>query len=217
MNGIRNNVIFCGFDEVDKNSFWLNDVREYLEVGVYFDDIAKRLKHRFPYVIYVDTLSDAIKHQGHAIFIKVDKSIKSKTKREIDLYYRSLLYKYDRIYLYNASFKEKDLNKFSNITFIGEDVLCGELDEFINQEYYYFIEKKSVLKKNTPKVLSNVNKIKEYMKYKKIATSEDISREFNMNIRSIQRYMKILNDLNNCIGCDYYNNEWYYISPKISV
>ena len=55
----------------------------------------------------------------------------AKYKREIDLYYRSLLYKYDRIYLYNASFKEKDLNKFStkelNINSFSQEMIKWEL------------------------------------------------------------------------------------------
>lgn len=219
MNGIRNNVVFCGFDDVEKNSFWLNDIRNIeWENGVYYDDVTEKLKHRFPYVIYVDTIENAIRHQGFAIFIKVDYSeIKNKTKREIDIYYRGLFHKFDCIYLYNAKFKESQLNNFSNITFVGEELLCGELDDFMNGEYFYFLKKKAMKKKSTLKVLEKVEKIRLFLKENKVMSSEEIIDYLNVSTRSIQRYMKILNDLYNCIGYDYYNNEWYYIRAKNKV
>lgn len=216
MNGIRNNVVFCGFNDIEKNSFWLTDIRDIdWEQGVYYDDISKRLKHRFPYVVYVDSIEEALKHQGFAIFLKVEyDEIANKTKREIDMYYRSTFYKYDCIYLYNEQFLEKKLNNFSNITFIGEELMCGELDDFVNHEYFYYLKNKESEDKVQSKIISNIYNVKKYLKKNKTAKSREIAREFNISERTVQRYMKILNNLENCVGCDYYKNEWYYISAQ---
>lgn len=219
MNGIRNNVVFCGFNEIERNSFWLNDIRKDVmwEKGVYYDEITKALKHRFPYVIYEESYKCAEKHQGFALFLKVKYSkIVNMSKREIDIYYRSRFFKYTMIYLYNEKFDNKKLNKFSNVIFIGEKEMNGELDDFMNKEYFYYLENKNKIENMSFKMLNRINDLKKYLQVTKVSNSKEISNKFGVSVRSIQRYMHMLNDIYNCIGYDYYKDEWYYIGAKKS-
>ena len=56
-----------------------------------------------------------------------------------------------------------------------------------------------------------MKKILNYLKdYKTIKTSK-IEKDLNLNKRTIQRYMKDINDIHHSVGYDYSNNEWYFV------
>lgn len=195
----RKNIVYCNFSEVEKRSIVL-----YPSPGpAYNEDDFLTPYRKAPINIILDTFEEALKHQGLALYLKVDKDI---NLVEFDKKYRKKL-DYWFIRLYNQDLQYKD-NKYSNISLIDEKEMFGDhLDKAVYYIDTYFKEHKPL--KIHPRRKEKLDKIHTYMQKNKEVKSSELVNEFNINIRNIQRYMNDINILYNDIGYDYSKNIWY--------
>lgn len=191
MNKAKKNVVIVGFlDEVERKFVSI----PYIENGM---------------VHYVDSLSDATKYQGYYIIIDNSDDL---SVIEIDKKYRRTLNRFEIIYIYNEKYKDK-YYKYSRIQTINRDI-------FRNLGYQLSCDW-DAYKKRVENATENIkyNKDKEeklnilynFIKDKKEITTKEIKNNLNLSERSIQRYMKDINDIYKSVGYDYSNNKWYFI------
>lgn len=191
MNKAKKNVVIVGFpDEVERRFVSI----PYIENGM---------------VRYVDSLSDATKYQGYYIIIDNSDDL---SIIEIDKKYRRTLNRFEIIYIYNEKYKEK-YYKYSRIQTINRDI-------FRDWGYQLSCDW-DAYKKRVEKAIENIkyNKDKEeklnilynFIKDKNEITTKEIKDKLNLSERSIQRYMKDINDIYKSVGYDYSNNKWYFI------
>ena len=191
MNKAKKNVVIVGFpDEVERRFVSI----PYIENGM---------------VRYVDSLSDATKYQGYYIIIDNSDAL---SIIEIDKKYRRTLNRFEIIYIYNEKYKEK-YYKYSRIQTINRDI-------FRDWGYQLSCDW-DAYKKRVEKAIENIkyNKDKEeklnilynFIKDKNEITTKEIKDKLNLSERSIQRYMKDINDIYKSVGYDYSNNKWYFI------
>lgn len=194
----RKNIVYCGFNENEKRSLII-----YPAPGPADNDDYLTPYRKAPVSLIIDTFEEAKKHRGLALYLKVDKNI---DLVEFDKKYRKKL-DYWFIRLYNQDFQYKD-NKFSNISLINEREMFSD---YTNQAIYYIDKyfKKNKPLKIHPKRKETLDKIHNYMKKNKEATSNELVNMLKINIRNIQRYMHDINLLYNDIGYDYSKNIWY--------
>jgi len=187
MNKTKKNIVIVGFNESESRSI------ELPLIGKNY---------------YINDMKEASKHQGYLIIINNNDNIDIVS---FDKKYRKILNKYEYIWLYNEKYKNK-YYKFSRINLINRELFeydCLSLwDEY--DQYKYSVENNRV-KNYSAKRINNINKIYNYLKDYKIIKTKKISKDLNINIRNIQRYMKDINDIYHNIGYDYSNNEWYII------
>lgn len=189
MNKAQKNVVVVGFSKEERNSLGI----PYIDTGA---------------IHYVKTMREASKYQGYLLVID------NKEKENLttfDKKYRKTLNKYARIWLYHETC-DWEYDKFSNIERVGryifEDISYGITEEW--EEYKKRKEKqqeKSFNKNKQAKLQTLYNYLKNY---KTIKTTK-ISQDLNLNVRSIERYMRDLNNIYHNIGYDYSKNEWYLI------
>lgn len=191
MNKAKKNVVIVGFpDEVERRFVSI----PYIENGM---------------VRYVDSISDATKYQGYYIIIDNSDDL---SIIEIDKKYRRTLNRFEIIYIYNEKYKEK-YYKYSRIQTINRDI-------FRDWGYQLSCDW-DAYKKRVEKAIENIkyNKDKEeklnilynFIKDKNEITTKEIKDKLNLSERSIQRYMKDINDIYKSVGYDYSNNKWYFI------
>ncbi len=196
-NDYRRNVIFCGYDEIEKRSINICDASE-----ICFNDDTPYKK--CPHVLYLDTIEEALKHKGLALYLKVNKDIDliafdKKYRRKLDYWY---------IYIYNQDLKYKKISKYTNIDIIEEYRMFGSYDSGYEFDIDYYYEKHKHLNLH-PKRKEILDKVHSYLRKKKEVSSKDLVNEFKISIRNIQRYMNDINRLYNDIGYDYSKNVWY--------
>ena len=100
-----------------------------------------------------------------------------------------------------SRFEKVDRDIYNDYSYqLGEEWDKYKLDKEHEVTKNYNITKKSKLE-----YLYN------YLKdYKTIKTSK-VASDLNLNERTIQRYMKDINNIYHNVGYDYLNNEWYFI------
>lgn len=197
-NDYRKNVVYCGFNEVEKRSLVLYD-----SPGPLCYDYEITPYRKAPINIIVDTFDEALKHRGLALYLKVDRDIDlvrfdKKYRKKLDYWF---------VRLYNQEFKYKD-NKYSNISFIDErEMFSDYIDQTVHYIETYFKKHKTL--KLHPKKKEKLDLLHDYMKQKKELKTSDLAVAFNINIRNVQRYMNDINTIYNDVGYDYSNNIWY--------
>lgn len=198
------NIVLCGFSPKEKKLHYLDDVRTTKNDWDEDEDIS----HRFPYLVYVNTLEEALHHQGFLLII--NRNIIKTKEKEFDIKYRKRLAKYNLIMILNDTYQGiTKANRFSRI------IKCNYEDFFLNGMPYYidylyvnsFSKENKITKKNTIKL----SELYEIIKQKKEISTKEILKETGFSDRSIQRYMYNINKIYNCIGYDYSKNVWYFI------
>ena len=197
MNKAKKNIVIVGFTKTERNSIAIPSLEE-----PYYE--SQR-------VHYVDNLSDATKYQGYMLIID---NKDNKTIVELDKKYRGTFNKYEIIMVYNKNYvySYKNTNKWSRLEKVGQELF--EFDAFsIGEKWDEYKKNKDneILKtikfnKNKEKKL---NMLYQYLKKNKTRKTNEISKDLNINNRSIQRYMHDLNEIYHNIGYDYSLNEWY--------
>lgn len=133
----RRNLILCGFSQVEKNSTNLSDIRERKDMW-YGDDYT----HRFPYLLYVNTLDEAFQHQGFLLIINCG----IRNMVEIDKNYRKKFKNYDMIMVVtdnNEALSKPD--QYSGIYKISKNYLYGLF--YMNVEEIYRNYKKEIIER----------------------------------------------------------------------
>ena len=189
MNKAKKNIVIVGFESEEKNSVSY----PYIENG----------KVRF-----CNTIAEAIKYQGYMIIINNSDNINLII---LDKKYRKSLNKYERILIYNNKYKW-NYDKWSRFEKVNRDIFNDYSYQFGEEWDRYKIGKENEISKKYNIAKQNqLENLYNYLKdYKTIKTSK-ISTDLNINERTIQRYMKDINNIYHNVGYDYSNNEWYFI------
>ena len=99
MNEYKRNVVIVGLTKEEKANLNLKDIKE---LNWQDEDIT----HRFPHLIFVDTLEEALKHQGFLL-------ITPKDYQELDNYTYEKKYRYKYKNYYQVYFINKGYAGFS--------------------------------------------------------------------------------------------------------
>ncbi len=190
MNKAKKNVVVVGFSPDEKNSLGLPSIE------------SNRVR-------FVNTMSNAIKYQGYLLIYD------NRGKMDLvdfDKKYRKSLRKFEKIWFYHPTYKWK-YDKWSRIEKLGRIVF--EFDSYnLGVDWDEYKESK-----NNLKIQVRFNKDKKekldilyrYLRNFKSIKTEQIVKDLNMSVRSVERYMQDLNNIFNSIGYDYSKNEWYFI------
>lgn len=190
MNKAKKNIVVVGFNEIERNC-----------LGIPYDNP----------IHYVASLSEATKYQGYLLLIdnKDNKSIV-----ELDKKYRKTFHKYELIWIYSDKYRKyKDEDKWSKIQRVNNDIFNDGYNASIEWDEYKYKKEhtnKIIIKYNNDKK-KKLDILYNYIKDYKTIKTKQIVEDLNIDERTIQRYMKDLNDIYHNIGYDYSNNEWYFI------
>lgn len=197
MNKAKKNVVIVGFDESIRRSVSIPSIAE----PYYYSQK----------IHYVNTINEAAIYQGYMLIIN---NTDNKTPIELDKEYRNTFNKYERVLLYNKVYDwDTYNNKWFKVELIGDSLFNGLSYNFGEDWDEYKLKKDT---ETIKPIQFNIDKkdrldtlYKYTQKYKTRKTSE-ISKDLNMSDRTIERYMKDLNNLYHNIGYDYSLNEWYF-------
>lgn len=160
MNKGYRNVVFVGFTKKEQKEIKIEDTRKQKQNWFM---MANHL-HRFPYVIYLNNIKEALKHQGFAIFLK---NIEEKT---IKKYYKTLTRKYYHVILCTNKIINKDLGfEAISIEKLYEEKIVRDL----NSWYFNYLKEERHKKELDEKIKINPKKgnivedLKEYVIKKK--------------------------------------------------
>lgn len=189
MNKAKKNVTIVGFKDEEKNSI------SYLM-------LENNVVH------FCDNISEAIKYQGYMLIINNSDCFDLVS---FDKKYRKSLNKYERILIYNEKYNWA-YDKWSRFEKVDRYIFEDYSYQFGEEWDRYKINKENEINKKLNSDKQNrLEYLYNYLKdYKTIKTSK-IVKDLNMNERTIQRYMKDINDIYHSVGYDYSNNEWYFI------
>lgn len=189
MNKAKKNTVIVGFKKEERNSISY----PYIENST---------------IHFCDTISEATKYQGYMIIIDNSKNV---NLVDIDKKYRKSLNKYERILIYNQEYKWT-YDKWSKFEKVNRDIFNDYSYQFGEEwdKYKYDKEHEIKTKYNIAKQ-NNLESLYNYLKHYKTIKTSKICEDLNINERTIQRYMKDINEIYHNIGYDYSNNEWYII------
>lgn len=201
------NIVICGFSLEEKNAHYIDDVRTTKADW----DKDKDISHRFPYLVYIETLKEALKHQGFILII--NRNVIAMNEKDFDIKYRKKLSKYNLIMiLSDMCHGITKANKFSRIIRCNyEEFFFNGMPYYIDNLYKNFSTKEIKITKNK---MAKIRQLYKVMKKNKELSTKKISDETGFSYRNIQRYMYNLNRVYNCIGYDYSRNVWYFIDEK---
>lgn len=176
-------IYYYGFDESDQMYNFLKNFGSYK---------VKRLEN----------FNDIFKYSGNSLVL----CMFIKDYRNFDIKYRNKL-KYSHVFVLDYEVTRSRDDKFSNIVLLNENGYADIdllIDSKMEEDYEFFVPKKFQHEK-----LKKLSTMHEILKEKKCFSSIEISREFNISIRNVERYMRDINYLYNDIGYDYVKNEYY--------
>lgn len=200
MNDCSRNIVILGFD---KDKIDLNDIRDVKDK---WDSYSYINNHRFPYLVFVNCLDDALKHQGFMLIIN-DNIFNIDDYYLFDMKNRKRFKKYNLVLILNddVSLINVSNNSLSKFKLIRKSNIN---DLFVIHLYNEFnLNKKSFTKKRIDKL----ERLKEYLKDKKYINSSEIASYFNISLRSVQRDMKDMNILYDNVGYDNDKRCWYIV------
>lgn len=197
MNKVKKNVVIVGFTESERNS---------ISVPSFSETDSRETLH------YIDSLSDAYKYQGYMLIVDNNDN---KSIIELDKKYRKVFNKFERILLYNESYDtQNSINSWNKIEKIGRELFVldvlyfyDEWEEYKNKKEN---EKVEIIEYNRDKEFK-LNRLYNYIKKYNTRKTSEISKNLNINERTIQRYMHDLNGIYHNIGYDFSLNEWYFV------
>lgn len=206
MNQYKRNIVVVGLNEREKEKLWFKDVRESKDEWNTND-----YTHRFPYVIFEDTLEDGLKHQGFLIIIKTN--IDSLNYIEYDIKNRHKFKKFNEVYFYNENKKINCINRsvaFNKIHIISSyDLFYDFSEHFLKRNYLSYIESEKFKDRMTKKRKENIEKLNKYLKGKKFVNVDEVAKDLNVSNKWVIRYMEDLYLTHQNIGCITKNKEWY--------
>lgn len=168
---------------------------------------------KFPKMVFVNTLEEALKHQGFLLVVKQDDMPINLINFDINNRYK--FRKYNQVifciknYHYNINF---DLTKYSHISFMPYDYIYNLNPDYFIRKYTLYLDTKE--KKKTAKRLKNIELLNNYLKGKRYVTTENIANNFKVSIKWVERYMQDVNEKYHNIGFDIYNKRWYIVKKK---
>lgn len=198
----KRNICIVGFNDSFKENFEVLDYKE-----IYREPTSENYQYlaRYPHLVYLDNLNDAKRREGFIIFINGNGI---EDVNVFDFYNRKFYKQFNYIIIIKDSVKDTTFDKFSHIALMNSDIYWFGLSEFVEELYINFVKnyKPKKYQKERSKLLEEIYK---YMHKKKHVKSKVIADNFNISLRSVQRYMLDLSDIYRTIGYDYKKNEYY--------
>lgn len=200
MNKYSRNIIIVG-----KNNYDIKDIRDTKDNWSNSD-----YTHRFPYIIEVNDLKEALNHQGFLLIInKLD--IEPISYIDFDIKYRNKFKNYNLVIINSDKIGKNNQNILDTKLIINKKFYLNNL--ILTNMYEYYINEKEHIK-FTLKRKQNIDMLYNYLKDKTFITTKKISNDLKVSKRWVQRYMHDINLLYENIGYDENNKRWYITSTK---
>jgi len=200
MNKYSRNIVIVG-----KNNYDIKDIRDTKDNWSNSD-----YTHRFPYIIEVNDLKEALNHQGFLLIInKLD--IEPISYIDFDIKYRNKFKNYNLVIINSDKIGKNNQNILDTKLIINKKFYLNNLI-LTNMYEYYIYEKEHI--KFTLKRKQNIDMLYNYLKDKTFITTKKISNDLKVSKRWVQRYMQDINLLYENIGYDENNKRWYITSTK---
>ncbi len=200
------NIVFVGFNYEEQQKIKIIDTRKQKEEWSFLASYRKR----FPYVIYLNDISESLKHQGFAIIIKYrgETSLEEFWKK----HYKHLSKKYYHVIVCNNYAIDK--SKFPIETIVEEKLYDDKIMLEVNSWYFAFLKSEEKKRKIEERIKTNPEKgnialkLKDYLKDKDNITSKEVALHFNIPLRTAQRYMSYMNDIFENVKYDAKTKTW---------
>ncbi len=213
MNQGKRNIVLVGFNEKEKERLEFIDIREKKESWTSTD-----LTHRFPKIVYVDTLKEARRHQGLILFIRINEDnlnfveydIKNRKKfRNYEYVFLVVNDKSKIAYSYQVFNIAHIVNGISNIAVINAYNLIYHvaLNQSLKTIYEKYLE--NYTKKLSRIRLENVEKLKNYVIESQYIDMKAIAFTLNVSTKSVERYLIDMNFVYRNVGYDKENRQYY--------
>lgn len=200
MNKYSRNIVIVG-----KNNYDIKDIRDTKDNWSNSD-----YTHRFPYIIEVNDLKEALNHQGFLLIInKLD--IEPISYIDFDIKYRNKFKNYNLVIINSDKIGKNNQNILDTKLIINKKFYLNNL--ILTNMYEYYINEKEHIK-FTLKRKQNIDMLYNYLKDKTFITTKKISNDLKVSKRWVQRYMHDINLLYENIGYDENNKRWYITSTK---
>lgn len=202
MNKGYRNAIFVGFTKEEQKKIKIKDTRKQKQNWFM---MASHL-HRFPYVLYLENIKEALKHQGFIIFLK------NEDEPNIKKYYKTLTKKYYHVILCT----DKNINKDLGLETLNTEKLFEEkIVRDLNAWYFNYLKEEMYKKEINEKIMINPKKgynakiLKEYIIKKENFTAKEISKHFNVPLRTAQRRINYMNEIFENVKYDAKSKSWH--------
>ncbi len=204
------NLYDINLDNIGRNVYILDDEeyfltdRKEMDTEYNFEDYS----FRFPYIKRVTEFNDLKRKRGFLLVIN-EKYLSDEDYMEIDKKNRKLFNQFNLVYIITQDPQKLKMFhiRYTNIYFIDTEYLDD--DTLIDTYYDYILgRKKRKFTKNKIELLDNIHL---YFKDKKNIKTSELAKDFNLNVRKIERLMNDYNEIYKNIGYDYSKNEWYII------
>lgn len=213
MNQGKRNIVLVGFSEKEKERLEFMDIREKRESWSSID-----LTHRFPRIVYLDTLKEAKRHQGLILFIRIEEE--NLNFVEYDIKNRKKFKNYEYIFLVvndksNVAYSYQVvnivhiINEISKIAIINVYHLIYHvaLNHALNTIYKKYLENKN--KKLSRIRLENVEKLKKYVKKGQYIDIKNDAFNLNVSTKWVERYLIDMNFVYHNVGYDKEKRQYY--------
>jgi len=214
VNQGKRNVVFVGFSKLEIEKLEFEDIREKKKIWNETD-----LTHRFPRLLYFDTLKEAKRHQGLILFYKMEEEFDFV---KYDIENRKQFKNYEYIYLVipnrnrihsfyqvmNIAHITTKLSKIAAINFYNLAYHPG-ITVSLNEIYQQYL-------KNSKKIfssikLNNIEKLKAYTIGKTYIDVKASAKELDVSTKWIERYLIDMNYLYHNVGYDAEKKAWYIV------
>lgn len=207
MNQYKRNIVIVGLNEREKEKLFFEDIRKQILFMTPPDELS-----RFPYIVYEDTLVEGLKHQGFLMILKINEKITNYI--EYDIKNRHKFKKFTYVYLYDDDlincYSFLNENPFKKLQLISGRELFYSLNYiFLKRKYKQYIENEKLKEKMTQKRKNNIERLNNYLKEKKFATTKQIANDLGVSTKWVDRYTLDLAIVHQNIGFDDINKQWY--------
>ena len=199
------NVVCVGFNHLEQQVIKIIDTRKLKNDW----SLMNPNFYRFPYVLYFNSLEEALKHQGFVIFIK------NNNQNDI-VYFKKHLKKLNTNYYHVIlCTKNESIELNEKYETILESKLYNEkIVMDLRSWYYKYLQSMEKKEEITNKIKMNHRKghkaleLKTYFDNKDHVTSKEIAEHFNIPLRTAQRYVKYMKDIFDNVVYDAKTKTW---------
>lgn len=205
MNQGKRNIVFVGFQEKEIEQLKFKDIRSKKKVWNDTD-----LTHRFPRLVYLNSLKEAKRHQGLILFLKMEKEINFV---EYDIKNRKQFKNYDYVFLI---VDEKDrierpyqifnivqiISWHSKIALMKISCLVYHPGLQVSLESLYEMYLKKSYQTLSKTRLHNIERLKQYVQDKTYIDIKKAALELHVSTKWIERYLKDMNFCYHNVGYD---------------
>lgn len=214
MNQGKRNIVFVGFSQQEIEKLEFKDIRDQKEAWTSTD-----ITHRFPRLLYFDTVKEAKRHQGLILFYKIEEEFDFV---KYDIQNRKQFKNYEYVFLVVPKKNKIDyFYQVSNITHIKTQVSKLALISFYHLAYHpslmhclnqmYKIHLENIQKKFSNIKLQNIEKLKQHVKKTTYINIKKTALLLHVSNKWVERYLIDMNFLYHNVGYDKRKKMWYIV------